>query len=60
MEIDFSHIPSPFDNIPEGHPVVFISYSWDSDEHKAWVKKLSGEIGACPPSLGRRNPPIQS
>ena len=44
MEIDFSHIPSPFDNIPEGHPVVFISYSWDSDEHKAWVKKLSNDL----------------
>ena len=23
--------------IPEGHPVVFISYSWDSPEHKVWV-----------------------
>lgn len=44
MEIDFSHIPSPFDNIPEGHHVVFISYSWDSDEHKAWVKKLSNDL----------------
>lgn len=44
MEKNFSHIPSPFDNIPEGHPVVFISYSWDSEEHKAWVKKLSNDL----------------
>lgn len=44
MEKDFSQIPSPFDNIPEGHPVVFISYSWDSEEHKAWVKKLSNDL----------------
>ena len=44
MKKDFSKIPSPFDNIPEGHPVVFISYSWDSDEHKAWVKKLSNDL----------------
>ena len=21
-------------------PVVFVSYSWDGDSHKAWVKKL--------------------
>ena len=38
---DFKNIPSQFDEISEGHPVVFISYSWDSEEHKAWVKKLS-------------------
>ena len=44
MEKDFSKIPSPFDNIPEDHPVVFISYSWDSEEHKAWVKKLSNDL----------------
>ena len=39
-----AHIPSIFDNIPQGVPVVFISYSWDSDEHKAWVKKLSDDL----------------
>lgn len=44
MEQVFSNIPSPFDNIPEDHPVVFISYSWDSNEHKAWVKKLSNDL----------------
>ena len=41
---DFKNIPSQFDEIPEGHPVVFISYSWDSEEHKAWVKKLSDDL----------------
>lgn len=41
---DFKNIPSQFDDIPDGHPVVFISYSWDSDEHKAWVKKLSDDL----------------
>lgn len=30
--------------IPEGHPVVFISYSWDSEEHQAWVRKLSKDL----------------
>lgn len=30
--------------IPEGHPVVFISYSWDSPEHKAWVAKLADDL----------------
>lgn len=44
MATTFSNIPSPFDNLPEDHPVVFISYSWDSDEHKAWVRKLSDDL----------------
>ena len=35
---------SIFDNVPEDHPVVFISYSWDDDSHKAWVKKLADEL----------------
>ena len=43
-EKDFSQIPSQFDGIPEGHPVVFISYSWDSPKHKAWVRKLSDDL----------------
>lgn len=30
--------------IPDGHPVVFISYSWDSDEHKEWVAKLADDF----------------
>ncbi len=40
----FANIPSPFDNLPEDHPVVFISYSWDSEAHKAWVRKLSDDL----------------
>lgn len=44
MANDFSNIPSPFENLPEGHPVVFISYSWDSKEHKEWVKKSSDDL----------------
>ncbi len=27
-----------------GHPSVFISYSWDSDNHKQWVLKLAEEL----------------
>lgn len=30
--------------IPGGHPVVFISYSWDSEEHQTWVLKLSEDL----------------
>ena len=40
----FKHIPSQFDLIPEGVPVVFISYSWDSEEHKDWILKLSADL----------------
>ena len=43
---DFSQIPSQFDDIPVGHPVVFISYSWDNDAHKIWVRKLSDDLRA--------------
>lgn len=28
----------------ENHPTVFISYSWDSVEHKKWVKKLADDL----------------
>lgn len=37
-------VESILGKIPEGHPVVFISYSWDSEEHKAWVLKLSEDL----------------
>lgn len=30
--------------IPTNRPVVFISYSWDSVEHKAWVKKFADDL----------------
>src|ERR1700722_5363586 len=26
------------------HPTAFISYSWDSDAHKAWVAQLAGRL----------------
>lgn len=35
---------SIFDNVPEDHPVVFISYSWDDDNHKAWVRNLAKDL----------------
>ncbi len=37
---------SIFDNVPEDHPVVFISYSWDDENHRAWIKKLADELMA--------------
>lgn len=33
-----------FDEIPEGVKVVFISYSWDDEEHKTWVCNLSDDL----------------
>jgi len=30
--------------IPTGRPVVFISYSWDSETHKDWVAKLAEDL----------------
>lgn len=44
--IDFSNIPSQFDNIVADHPVVFVSYSWDSKEHRKWVRKLADDLRA--------------
>lgn len=29
---------------PSSHPTVFVSYSWDSDEHCAWVKALAERL----------------
>ena len=31
-------------NIMKNKPTVFISYSWDSEEHKRWVKTLSDKL----------------
>ena len=42
-ELKFSK-ESIFDNVPEDHPIVFISYSWDDDIHRAWVKKFAAEL----------------
>lgn len=41
---NFSDIPSQFDDLVKDHPVVFISYSWDSEDHKSWVRKLSDDL----------------
>ncbi len=41
---DFSNIPSQFDSLVPDHPVVFISYSWDSDDHTKWVRKLADDL----------------
>jgi hypothetical protein len=30
----------------ETHPTVFVSYSWDSEDHKAWVKELCTRLRA--------------
>ena len=35
---------SQFDELPTDRPIVFISYSWDSKEHKAWVRKLADDL----------------
>ena len=43
-ESPFSKIPSQLEQIPEDTPIVFISYSWDSDEHKQWVSDLSRDL----------------
>lgn len=43
---DFSIIPSQFDTIVPNHPIVFISYSWDNKEHRAWVRKFSDDLRA--------------
>lgn len=40
----FSKIASQLDQIPEGVPVVFISYSWDNEAHKQWVLNLSKDL----------------
>lgn len=40
----FSKIASQLDQIPEGVPVVFISYSWDNEAHKQWVLDLSKDL----------------
>lgn len=44
MSNPFSEIPSQLDNILENVPVVFISYSWDSPQHKEWVLRLSKDL----------------
>ena len=33
-------------NAGEAPPTAFLSYSWDNEEHKAWVKKLAARLRA--------------
>lgn len=40
----FNKIPNQLEQIPEDVPVVFISYSWDSEEHQEWVQRLSADL----------------
>lgn len=43
-ECIFPQAQSQFDNMPEDRPLVFISYSWDSEAHKKWVYKFSNDL----------------
>lgn len=40
----FSNIPSQLEQIPDDVPVVFVSYSWDSQGHQEWVLRLSADL----------------
>lgn len=31
-------------SVPERKPIVFISYSWDDEDHKTWVLKLANKL----------------
>lgn len=35
---------SQFDDIKSGVPTIFISYSWDTPEHKHWAKQLADDL----------------
>ncbi len=41
---DNSSNPSQINNDELEHPTVFISYSWDGDEHKDWVRQLASHL----------------
>lgn len=41
---NYSNVISQFDNLLNDRPKVFISYSWDSEEHKKWVRKLADDL----------------
>lgn len=40
----FDPLPSQLDNISDNVPVAFISYAWDNEEHKIWVKRLADDL----------------
>ena len=50
IEPDFSPVfdeiekTVPNGEVTETHPKVFISYSWDNEEHKKWVLKLASKL----------------
>ena len=44
QESPFNKIQNQLDQIPDDVPVVFISYSWDSENHKQWVLDLSNDL----------------
>lgn len=35
-----------FDSIPVGRKIAFISYSWDDEKHKEWVRQLANDLFA--------------
>jgi len=37
---------SPVHDTMPSHPTVFISYSWDDEAHKEWVRQLATELRA--------------
>lgn len=40
-------LTNQLDTLPtDGCPIVFISYAWDDDSHKDWVRKLSDDLRA--------------
>ena len=41
---NYSNVISQFDNMPDDRPKVFISYSWDDEDHKKWVRRLSDDL----------------
>lgn len=48
-EVNVGHVrkllANQLDTLPtDGRPIVFISYAWDDDEHKDWVRKLSDDL----------------
>ena len=40
----FAGTKSQLETIPNGVPVVFMSYSWDNEQHKEWVLNLSKDL----------------
>lgn len=50
-EVNVGHsqklLTNQLDTLPiDGRPIVFISYAWDDDSHKDWVRKLSDDLRA--------------